>query len=476
MSPAAGEAHTVLIRSDGVALAFGSNKQGQCVIPPLPSSALRYVGAAAGSQHTILLRSDGAALAFGSDNHGQCQVPPLQSSEMRYVFAVAGSWHTVLLRNDGVAIAFGRDNEGQCRVPSLPSGKDLKYVSAAAGWFHTVLVRSDGAALAFGKRHESQCWVPRLPRSDLRYVAVAASSEHTVLVRSDGVALAFGRDEGDGRCRVPPLPSSDVRYVGAAAGWYHTLLLRSDGEVVAFGRTTLGRCEVPPLPSEQKLRYVATAAGWKHTVLLRSDGVVLAFGDGDALSTASAGGGMCDVPDLPVGLRYTAGIDEPPPSQESTAKPLPVGVVILGEDRGGTSCSWETVEGGALRRVGSSSGSDVIADTTKASFIEGATPWQKYHCQAHKALTSTSSMSRSSLPSSLSLQSPSRLIRLSESRLSEELFGGMGQQQPFHLEAVAARACERSLLQDPLPCPLVPTSCKLRRDTTKSSRTNLIGW
>ena len=56
---AAGCAHTVLVRSDGVAVAVGADKEGQCRVPPPPSHELFYTGAAAGDRHTVLLRSDG---------------------------------------------------------------------------------------------------------------------------------------------------------------------------------------------------------------------------------------------------------------------------------------------------------------------------------------------------------------------------------------------------------------------------------
>ena len=43
----------------------------------LPSVFARYVSASAGYGHSILLRDDGAAVAFGNDGFGQCQVPEL---------------------------------------------------------------------------------------------------------------------------------------------------------------------------------------------------------------------------------------------------------------------------------------------------------------------------------------------------------------------------------------------------------------
>jgi len=167
-------------------------------VPELPPGT-QYVVAAAGDFHTVLIRSDGDAVAFGRYDHGQCDVPELPPGT-QYVVAAAGRCRTILIRSDGDAVAFGRNGYGQCDVPELPPG--TQYVVAAAGDFHTVLIRSDGDAVAFGWNDYGQCDVPELPPGT-QYVDAAAGEEHTVLIRSDGDAVAFGCY---GQCDVPELP------------------------------------------------------------------------------------------------------------------------------------------------------------------------------------------------------------------------------------------------------------------------------
>ena len=43
----------------------------RCAVPARPAGT-RYVAAAAGGHHTVLLRDDGEAVAFGGNEHGQC--------------------------------------------------------------------------------------------------------------------------------------------------------------------------------------------------------------------------------------------------------------------------------------------------------------------------------------------------------------------------------------------------------------------
>ena len=77
--PCAGGGHTVLLRSNGTAVACGGNLWGQCDLPALEGD-LTYTQAAAGDHHTVLLRSDGTAVACGDNQFGQCDLPALEGS------------------------------------------------------------------------------------------------------------------------------------------------------------------------------------------------------------------------------------------------------------------------------------------------------------------------------------------------------------------------------------------------------------
>ena len=78
--------------------------------------------AAAGVAHSILLRNDGHAVAFGMNGDQRCNIPALPAG-VRYVACAAGSSHSVLLRDDGQAVAFGANVDQQCNIPALPVGR-----------------------------------------------------------------------------------------------------------------------------------------------------------------------------------------------------------------------------------------------------------------------------------------------------------------------------------------------------------------
>ena len=278
---AAGRWHTVLLRSDGQAVACGWNSDGQCNIPPL-NEGISYTQAAAGEFHTVLLRSDGQAVACGSKPEGQCDIPPLDEG-LSYTQVSARRLHTVLLRSDGQAVACGANFHGQCSIPPLDEG--LSYSQVSAGRWHTVLLRSDGQAVACGWNSDGQCNIPPLDEG-LSYIQVSAGEFHTVLLRSDGQAVAYGSNR-ERQCSIPPLDEG-LSYIQVSAGEFHTVLLRSDGQAVAYGRNREGQCSIPPL--DEGLSYIQVSAGDSNTVLLRSDG--------QAVTCSKSRKSKCNIPSL----------------------------------------------------------------------------------------------------------------------------------------------------------------------------------
>ena len=277
----AGLEHTVLLRSDGQAVACGCNSDGQCNIPPL-DEGISYSQVSAGTSHTVLLRSDGQAVACGQNSDGRCSIPPLDEG-LSYSQVSAGGSHTVLLRSDGQAVACGDNFAGQCGIPSLDEGPS--YSQVCAGQSHTVLLRSDGQAVACGDNSIGQCNIPPLDEG-LSYSQVSAGQMHTMLLRSDGQAVACGAHLV-GQCSIPPLDEG-LSYSQVSAGGWHTVFLRSDGEAVACGANLVGQCSIPPL--DEGLSYSQVSAGGWHTVFLRSDGEAVACGVNSD--------GICSIPSL----------------------------------------------------------------------------------------------------------------------------------------------------------------------------------
>ena len=127
-----GATHSVLLRSDGTAVACGDNRLGQCNIPDLVEGVI-YTHVDTGVAHTVLLASDGTAVACGSNEDGACNVPAL-SVGVIYTEVATGFCHTVLLKSDGTAVALGDSCCGQCDIPTLPSGVVYNKVAVGGLW------------------------------------------------------------------------------------------------------------------------------------------------------------------------------------------------------------------------------------------------------------------------------------------------------------------------------------------------------
>eukprot|EP00438_Fugacium_kawagutii_P028058 Skav235476 [mRNA] locus=scaffold1269:252638:253342:+ [translate_table: standard] len=178
----AGGCHTVLLRSDGSAVASGSNRCRQCDIPCL-DDGVTYTQVSAGSHHTVLLRSDGFAVACGGNSYGQCDIPALDDG-VTYAQVSAGDAHTVLLRSDGSAVACGHNEYGECNIPSLLSWTDwlvrrspkIRYVSD-----FKILARRPDRILQLHFRHEGDAMILR---------CVGMDGEEVACLRTSGSDLA----------------------------------------------------------------------------------------------------------------------------------------------------------------------------------------------------------------------------------------------------------------------------------------------
>ena len=267
--------HTVLLRSDGTAVACGSNRFGKCNIPPL-DKGVSYTQVSAGGDHTVLLRSDGTAVACGTNKNGQCNLLFLPEG-MSYTQVSVGTFHTVLLRSDGCAVACGCDIfEERLIIPPLEEG--MTYTQVSAGEDYAILLRRDGRAVACDSSLSAryrQCDMPPLEEG-VSYTQVSAGQHHAVLLRSDGSAVAYATCGGyNPYGTIPPLDEG-VCYTQVSAGNDYTVLLRSDGTAVACGSNRFGQCDIPPL--DEGVSYTQVSAGGHHTVLLRSDGTAVACG------------------------------------------------------------------------------------------------------------------------------------------------------------------------------------------------------
>jgi len=218
---AAGDSHTVGLRSNGTVVATGYNYFGQCNV----SNWTGIVVVAAAYNQTFGVRGDGTALAIGQTNGGLNV-----TSWSNIVTIAAGGEFTLGLRSDGTVVATGTNNYGQCNVAAWSN-----IVAIAAGVRHAVGLRSDGTVVAVGSDFYGETNVSAFSN----IIAIAAGSAHTLGLRMDGTVIAVGANYNL-QCNV----GAWSNIVGIAGGFGQSVGLKSDGTVVAAGRADYGQYAV----------------------------------------------------------------------------------------------------------------------------------------------------------------------------------------------------------------------------------------
>ena len=233
---------TVNAAPAGAVVAWGNNSSGQTTVPAGLSGVTAI---AAGEGHTVALKSDSTVVAWGRNGEGQTTVPAGLSG----VTAIAaGAYHTVALKSDGAVVAWGAGKtstgsfpeHGQSIVPAGLSG----VTAIAAGDLHTVALKSDGTVVAWGAGTSNTGSFPEygqsiIPAGLSGVTAIAAGGYHTVALKSDGTVVAWGRNLS-GQTNVPAGLSG---VTAIAAGGFHTVAI-----VSRSGVTIPGSFPAPTVP------------------------------------------------------------------------------------------------------------------------------------------------------------------------------------------------------------------------------------
>jgi alpha-tubulin suppressor-like RCC1 family protein len=343
LSIAAGSTFGLAVKADGTALAWGANSSGQLgdgtttlrILPVSVTGLGSGSGTAkiyGGGTHSVALKSDGTALAWGANTNGQLGqgvfdgTPPLPVDVLTGITAVstgANGSHTLARKSDGTIRSWGLNNTGQLgdgtttvrTAPVQVTGALVSsgIVAVAAGGAHSLALKSDGAVVAWGSNTNGQVGdgtttMKTAPvqvstlGSGSTVSAIAAGNAHSLALKSDGTIWGWGSN-GNGQLGngstatqvTSPVQVSSTSLgttvVAIAAGSSHSLALRSDGAVFAWGLNTNGQLgdgtstqRTSPVQVRDAVGtafltgIVAIAAGNSHSLALKSDGTVFAWG------------------------------------------------------------------------------------------------------------------------------------------------------------------------------------------------------
>ena len=276
---------------------------------------------AAGDNHSLALKSDGTLLAWGNNGGGQLgdgttvnRWIPVAVTGTRDIVAVsAGAFHSLALKRDGTLLAWGVNQYGQLgdgtninRSLPIAVPQISKIVAIATGGTHSLALKSDGSLLSWGSNDLGQLGdgttinrlTPVLVLDANDIVAVAANGGYSLALKSDGTVLSWGSNSsgqlGDGttRYRSTPIPVPNLSsIVAVAAGGAHALALRSNGALMSWGYNYYGQLgngmnsadfrQLTPGAVSNANQIAAIAAGNFHSLALKTDGTLLAWGNNE---------------------------------------------------------------------------------------------------------------------------------------------------------------------------------------------------
>lgn len=271
LAVAAGGAHTLALKHDGVVVGWGDNTAGQAAVP---GSLTDPVAIAAGEFHSLGLREDGAVIAWGKNANGQTSVP---GSATNVTAISAGGFHSLAVDKSGSVLAWGDNFYGQTNVPVSVSNA----VAVAAGRYHSLALLGDGAVVGWGGGTFTA--IPEdgvnydqanVPASVSNIVAIAAGAYHSLALRSDGLVFGWGGGSTNVDFGQSLVPANLTNVVAIAAGGFHSLALVDDGTVVAWGNNKYGQTTVPAVLHQA----AAIAGGTYHSVAISSGGAVAGWG------------------------------------------------------------------------------------------------------------------------------------------------------------------------------------------------------
>lgn len=326
---AAGEWHTLAIKTDGTLWAWGENANGQVgdgttvrkYRPTQIGVDSDWSFVAAGAHHSVAVKTDGTLWTWGWNSAGQLgdgtttdRWSPTQIGVTGWSTALgdiaAGFSHTVALGGDGRLYAWGSNATGQLgdgtnvnRLSPTQIGIDSDWASVAAGEYHTVALKMGSTLWAWGRNDEGQLGdgsnvnklSPTRIGSDTDWNPPAAGARHTVAVKKGGTIWAWGKNDsgqlGDGtatdRWNPTQIGSGSDWIASVAAGGAHTIALRATAGFTLwtwgwnlYGQlgdgTSTSRSSPAQIGSETDWRYVA--AGYNYALAIKADGTLWAWG------------------------------------------------------------------------------------------------------------------------------------------------------------------------------------------------------
>lgn len=331
---AAGDGHAVALLAGGRLYGWGRNEFGQSggfgpglahwISPRVyPQRTTNWVRIAAGDNHSLAIKSDGSLWAWGRNDYGQTgtgrydevtsasgmpnmhPTPTRVGVDTNWMAIAAGVCFSAGLRTDGTLWTWGANWAGQlgdgatnrlCALfqdfdfashapktnrPTMV-GKDRDWSAIACGAEHVLSLKSDGSLWAWGRNDCGQLGDgtteyrnrPTRVGNDTDWSTIAAgggfTGGHSVALKRDGSLWIWGNYRPQAATRtvmnaamstVPRRLGTDTDWAAIAAGDGLTLAIKKNGTFWAIGLDCSGMAGKPNATLSQ-LTQIGTGTDW----------------------------------------------------------------------------------------------------------------------------------------------------------------------------------------------------------------------
>jgi alpha-tubulin suppressor-like RCC1 family protein len=336
-SVAAGDYHTLLLKSDGTVWAKGLNGSGQLGNGGRASSdsyvqvsgLANIVSIAAEGSSSLALRNDGTVWAWGLNGNHQLgdntitnRFKPIQvqisgGTYLNGIIAISGGeGFGMALTGTGGIWAWGENYNGQI---GYSGGTDSSYavpisslsgvVAIACGGYHALAIKNDGSLWTWGSNNSGELgigssgtvnvYTPYQVPGLAGLIAISGgggtyASDYSVAVKNDGTVWSWGDNYygqlGNGTVSgtiTTPVQISNLTGITSVSSGHggHALALKSDGTAWAWGDNGNGQlgngttnASYVPIQVSNLTGVTAMAVGVSHNVAIKSDGTIWGWG------------------------------------------------------------------------------------------------------------------------------------------------------------------------------------------------------
>jgi alpha-tubulin suppressor-like RCC1 family protein len=242
---AAGSVHSLALKSNGTLGAWGSRGSGQLGtgntstgsnrFPVQVGSDADWLSIAAGNFHTLAIKTDGTLWVWGDNNSGQLgdgsqfktYIPVQIGTDTNWLDISGGDFYSIGLKSDGTLWAWGTNFFGQLGLGEdafsifTPHkiGLDSDWQAMVASYRHVLAIKTDGSLWAWGDNEQGQLGdgttidkatpVQIGSERNWQHLSTSLSGDHSLAIKSDGTLWAWGKNE-DGQLGTGSLISTAI--------------------------------------------------------------------------------------------------------------------------------------------------------------------------------------------------------------------------------------------------------------------------